>query len=427
MSYMAEQCVIGSLLMDPECMDKVYGILSEEMFTSQVLGRAYREYQKGYDNRYGVTFTVLVQNLSADFPADMVTDVLVGCSNETATSTMIAAHARVVVNDYKARKTRILLNDIQLRADCIDDQIGELIHALEDIKGSNDDNMRTLPDIVTEYSGRYFCERADDGIQFGFPCLDDIVGTMDGGDLVVIGARPAVGKSAFVTTLAHRLALEGKRVGFFNLEMQDKQMYERFAVLQSGISLTRLRRAEKPLGDEGERFRLANQALSGLNNLYIFTGPQRTSGIRTKSRHMGFDVIIVDYLQLIKGEGTYRGNRYAEVGEISHELKLLAMELNIPVIALSQLNRTADEFKEPDMAALREAGDIEQDASLIIEMWTKSKKQRNIKCCKVEKQRQGRTGAVQFRFQGDVMKFTELTEKETEWRDIPEDDDCPFK
>lgn len=427
MSYMAEQCVIGSLLMDPECMDKVYGILSEEMFTSQVLGRAYREYQKGYDNRYGVTFTVLVQNLSADFPADMVTDVLVGCSNETTTSTMITAHARVVVNDYKVRKTRLLLNDIQLRADGIDDQIGELIHVLEDIKGSNDDNMRTLPDIVSEYAGSYFCERSDDGIRFGFPCLDDIVGTMDGGDLVVIGARPAVGKSAFVTALAHRLALEGKRVGFFNLEMQDKQMYERFAVLQSGISLTRLRRAEKPLGDEGERFRLANQALSGLNNLYIFTGPQRTSGIRTKSRHMGFDVIIVDYLQLIKGEGTYRGNRYAEVGEISHELKLLAMELNIPVIALSQLNRTADEFKEPDMAALREAGDIEQDASLIIEMWTKSKKQRNIKCCKVEKQRQGRTGAVQFRFQGDVMKFTELTEKETEWRDIPEDDDCPFK
>lgn len=427
MSYMAEQCVIGSLLMDPECMDKVYGILSEEMFTSQVLGRAYREYQKGYDNRYGVTFTVLVQNLSADFPADMVTDVLVGCSNETITSTMITAHARVVVNDYKMRKTRLLLNDVQLRADGIDDQIGEMIHVLEDIKGSNDDNMRTLPDIVSEYAGSYFCERSDDGIRFGFPCLDDIVGTMDGGDLVVIGARPAVGKSAFVTALAHWLALEGKRVGFFNLEMQDKQMYERFAVLQSGISLTRLRRAEKPLGDEGERFRLANQALSGLNNLYIFTGPQRTSGIRTKSRHMGFDVIIVDYLQLIKGEGTYRGNRYAEVGEISHELKLLAMELNIPVIALSQLNRTADEFKEPDMAALREAGDIEQDASLIIEMWTKSKKQRNIKCCKVEKQRQGRTGAVQFRFQGDVMKFTELTEKETEWRDIPEDDDCPFK
>lgn len=427
MSYLAEQSVIGSLLMDPDSMDKVYGILSEEMFTSPVLGRAYREYQKGYDNRYGVTFTVLVQNLSADFPADMVTDVLVGCSNETITSTMITAHARVVVNDYKMRKTRLLLNDVQLRADGIDDQIGEMIHVLEDIKGSNDDNMRTLPDIVSEYAGSYFCERSDDGIRFGFPCLDDIVGTMDGGDLVVIGARPAVGKSAFVTALAHRLALEGKRVGFFNLEMQDKQMYERFAVLQSGISLTRLRRAEKPLGDEGERFRLANQALSGLNNLYIFTGPQRTSGIRTKSRHMGFDVIIVDYLQLIKGEGTYRGNRYAEVGEISHELKLLAMELNIPVIALSQLNRTADEFKEPDMAALREAGDIEQDASLIIEMWTKSKKQRNIKCCKVEKQRQGRTGAVQFRFQGDVMKFTELTEKETEWRDIPEDDDCPFK
>ena len=176
------------------------------------------------------------------------------------------------------------------------------------------------------------------------------------------------------------MAANGKRVGFYNLEMQEKQVYERFVVAQSGIGLTRLRRAKKFLGDEEERFKKANKTLLERDNIVITTGSKSMSEIRSESRHMGYDVIIIDYLQLLKPDKSYWGNRYAEVGAISKAIKSLAMELNIPIIALSQLNRVSEarETKEPTMAELREAGDIEQDASVIILLWNVSQEDSEI-------------------------------------------------
>ena len=155
------------------------------------------------------------------------------------------------------------------------------------------------------------------------------------------------------------------------------------------------------------------------------------SEIRSESRHMGYDILIIDYLQLLRTDKEYRGNRYAEVGDISKAIKALAMELNIPVIALSQLNRASEvrETKEPTMAELREAGDIEQDASVIILMWNLSQGDQTKKGCKVEKQRQGKTGKIVLNFNGDLMKFEETGEtvKEAQQWAKAADDDCPFK
>ena len=127
---------------------------------------------------------------------------------------------------------------------------------------------------------------------------------------------------------------------------------------------------------------------------------------------MGYDIIIIDYLQLLRADKTYRGNRYAEVGAISKAIKALAMELNIPIIALSQLNRASEMRyeKEPTMSELREAGDIEQDASVIILMWELSQKDKTIKGCKIEKSRQGETGKITLKFNGDLMRFVETND-----------------
>ena len=248
--------------------------------------------------------------------------------------------------------------------------------------------------------------------------------------MIVIGARPAVGKSALVTQITSNLAKQGKRIGFYNLEMQNKQVYERFVVSESGIGLTRLRRAIKFLGDEEERFNKANETLEKAENIVITSGGAKSvSDIRNESRHMDYDIIIIDYMQLLKAETTYRGNRAAEVGEISRAIKNLAMELNIPIIALSQLNRVSEmkETKEPTMAELREAGNIEQDASVIMLMWNIDASDRTKKGCKVEKNRQGNTGKVVMRFNGDLMKFEETNEtvkEASEWKSI--NDDNPF-
>ena len=225
----------------------------------------------------------------------------------------------------------------------------------------------------------------------------------------IIGARPAVGKSAFVTQMTLQFTGQGKRVGFYNLEMQEKQMYERFVVCRSGIGLTRLRRAKRFLGDEQERFREANEYLSG-QEVIINTGGRTVGQIRNESRHMGYDVLIIDYLQLLRSDVKYQ-NRASEVGAISKALKEMAMELNIPVIALSQLNRLSEikENKEPTMAELREAGDIEQDASIIILMWNLSE-DRTKKGLKVDKNRQGELKKIVLEFDGNLMCFLETNE-----------------
>ena len=430
MSYLAEQNVIGSLLLDKNCMSEIYNVLAADMFTSELLGRIYLEFQRGYDNHYDVNTAVLVQKIAADdYPEYIILEEIKKSTMNTITSATVKSYAGVIVNDYKAHRLDNILGTIKVSPNDVDGQIGRIIASLEALQDGKSTTSKTLPEIVRENKDKYFRDNEAAKNYIGFPKLDDLLGGLEGGDVVVIGARPAVGKSAFVTQITSYFAECGKKVGFYNLEMKEKQVYERFVVSQSGIGLTRLRRAKKFLGDEKERFDRANEVLERRNSIVITTGSKSVSEIRAESRHMGYDVIIIDYLQLLKPEREYRGNRYAEVGAISKATKALAMELNIPVIELSQLNRVSEsrETKEPTMAELREAGDIEQDASVIMLMWNLTD-DRVEKGCKIEKQRQGRTGTVVLKFNGDLMRFEETDElsKATEWVKIS-DDDCPFK
>lgn len=432
MSYLAEQNVIGSLLLDKNCMDEIYNVLSVDMFTSELLGRMYLEFQRGYDNRYDVNPAVIVQKLSGDvFQEQLIIDEIKNCTVNTTTSATVKSYADVIVNEYKARRLDNILGAIKVSPNDVNGQIGRIITDLEALQDGKGAASKALPDIVRENKDKYFIDNEAEKTYIGFSKLDDLLGGLEGGDMIVIGARPAVGKSAFVTQITSNLAERGKKVGFYNLEMQEKQVYERFVVSQSCISLTRLRRAKKFLGDEKERFEKANEVLEKRDNIVITTGSKSVSEIRSESRHMGYDIIIIDYLQLLKPDKEYRGNRYAEVGAISKAIKALAMELNIPIIALSQLNRVSEarDTKEPTMAELREAGDIEQDASVIILMWNLSQDDKSKKGCKVEKQRQGQTGSIVLNFNGDLMKFEESgksVKEVQEWKKADEED-CPFK
>lgn len=422
MNLLAEQNVIGSLLLDPESIGKVQG-LEPEMFGSELYGRIYLEFLRGYENGYAVNAVVLAAKIT-DFPADMVQKEIRACLEKTLTSVEIGSYADIVRSEYRAGRLNQILQSVKPEPGSVDQQAGELINDLEALLDGRESQSKTLAEIARENKGRYFKDNEASRIYIGFPGLDDILGGLEGGDMIVIGARPGVGKSAFVTQVTTSLARSGKRVGFYNLEMQEKQVYERFVVAESGIGLTRLRRAVRFLGDEEERFRRANEVLEKEDRIVITTGSKAMSEIRSESRHMGYDVIVIDYLQLLRADKTYRGNRYAEVGAISKAIKALAMELNIPVISLSQLNRVSEarDTKEPTMSELREAGDIEQDASVILLMWNLSRNDPSRKGIKVEKQRQGRTGKLTLRFNGDLMKFEESGES------VEEDgeDDNPF-
>lgn len=430
MSYLAEQNVIGSLLMDNDCMKEIYGLLTPEMFTQPVLGSVFREFQRGYDKRYSVNLAVLEQNLRSDnMPSSILLDEIRQCITATQTSATVRAYARVVENDYKAQVLNSFLSRISVQPGNLDNILRQITEQVDVLRGRKKEMSHTLAEVTQLFKGQYFKEKAVQPIYIGFPTLDDLLGGLEGGDMIVVGARPAVGKSAFVTQITKNLARQGKRIGFFNLEMQTKQVYERFVVSESGIRLTRLRKATHFLGDEKERFDAANRVLEQANNIVITTGSKSIGEIRAESLHMDYDVIIIDYLQLLRADVSYRGNRTAEVGAISKAIKGLAMELNIPIIALSQLNRGSEvrETKEPTMAELREAGDIEQDASVIILMWNVNQDDYSKKGCKIEKNRQGKLGKQVLNFDGDLMKFTESEESlksAGEWRNA--DNGNPF-
>lgn len=422
MSYFAEQNVVGSLLMDGEAIDRIAAFLEPEMFTSELLGRVYLEYLRGYENGYPVNLVTVRERLCGDkMPESVVAESLKECVSVTVTSAQIKSYAEAVRDDYKAAQVGKLLSGTRVTAAGVNEQIGQLLTELEALRDDKAAKAKTLAQIAAEYQNNYFCEHPD-GLKVGLPNLDDMIGGLEGGDIIVIGARPAVGKSALVTQITTNLAEQGKKIGFYNLEMSDKQMYERFVASQSGLGLTRIRRAVKFLGDEEKRFKMANNALAERSNIVISTGAKTVSEIRSESRHMGFDVIVIDYLQLIRSDTFYRGNRVAEVGAISNAIKALAMELNIPIILLSQLNRASEgrETREPSMSELRESGDIEQDASVIILLWNMSEEDRSKKGCKVEKNRQGETGKMELRFDGDKMRFKDAGE----WQESVED--CPF-
>lgn len=430
MSYIAEQQVIGSLLMNQDCMSDIYSLLESDMFTSEILGKIYKEYQRAYDNNYLLDISIIEQKLRSDnFPSELILNEIKVCMALTTTSAMVRQNASVVLNDYKAYRLNNFLNTIKVSPTNLKEQIRAISEELEVLADKKQEKSKTLAEIVKENKGQYFKEREIKPLYLGFPKLDDMIGGLEGGDMIVIGARPGVGKSALVTQITSNLAKQGKRIGFYNLEMQNKQVYERFVVSESGIGLTRLRRAIKFLGDEQKRFDKANEVLEKAENIIITTGSRTVNDIRAESRHMDYDIIIIDYMQLLKADTTYRGNRTAEVGEISRAIKSLAMELNIPIIALSQLNRTSEmkDTKEPTMAELREAGNIEQDASVIMLLWNLSNEDKTKKGCKLEKNRQGITGKVAMQFNGDLMRFEETNETIKESKKWESDNnDNPF-
>lgn len=396
--------------MDQNSISEIYSMIEPNMFTSPFLGRVYHEFQKGYDNRYDVNLVVLEQKMrSEEYPSSEIVSEIQEILSQTLTSATIKADAEVVVSDYKSRRLNEFLNTVKVTPNNLNEQIRLISEELDVLRGAKRTKSQTLAEIAKENKDKYFRESDAPKTYIGFDKIDDILGGLEGGDMIVIGARPGVGKSALVTQITSNLAKQGKRIGFYNLEMQSKQVYERFVVSESGIGLTRLRRAKRFLGDEKERFDRANDILEKAENIVITTGSKSVGEVRNESRHMNYDVIIIDYLQLLKADTSYRGNRYAEVGAISKAIKALAMELNIPIIALSQINRVSEmkDTKEPTMSELREAGDIEQDASIIILLWNTDTDDKSKKGCKVEKNRQGTTGKVAMNFNGDLMKFEE--------------------
>lgn len=407
----AEIGVIGCVLIDNDSMYKVYNKLKPEMFSTEFCQDAFAEMLAMYDRGENINAVSLSQTLeNHKWEPEIIVSELKECISVTPVSTAIKSYADAVIKDWRARETKSLFQRVSLRPCDIDNSIAEVLTKLEEIQENKTVHSKTMKQIVAENRGNYFNEHVGEGlIKTGFYRTDDCFGGLEGGDVTVIGARPGVGKSAIVTQMIGQMAEKGYNIGYYNLEMNESQVYERFVSRMSEIGLTRVRRAKTFLGGEQEAFEKANDKLSGYN-ITISTGAKSVSEIRAECRHQRYDVIVIDYLQLIKADRRF-GNRASEVGDISKAIKALAMELHVPIIVLSQLNRISEmrETKEPTMAELRESGDVEQDASNIILLWNLDEDGK-YKGWKIEKQRQGIHLKEVLQFDGDHMRFIERTE-----------------
>lgn len=406
-----EREIIGNLILDPDAINEVYGILKPEMFVEDFYRAAYKEILVMFDTGITVNANELAHRLeNTIFDADTIRNALVDAVNENESVVAIRQSADILIREFQTEQVKKMFNT-PLLASNIDDTIGSLITQLEALREGKNSTSKSLADIVDENKDKYFNDNNEikKNCKTGLWNLDDVLGGLSGGDIYVIGARPAVGKSALATQILTNVARKGKKVGYFNLEMVEKQVYERLLARQSKIGITRIKNAVAFLNDEEKSFNDANDELKKLN-IVVSTGNKSDADIKAECRHQEFDLIVIDYLQLVTSS-RYAENRRVEVGMVSRSLKNLAMELNVPIIILSQLNRKSenDSSKEPTMADLKESGDIEQDASVVMLMWNLADdpNYRSFKGFKVEKNRQGDLARYPMTFQGDVMDFTE--------------------
>lgn len=399
----AERQLIGSLLIDNSRYEDV-SFLKAEMFNDFLLGDIFWIISESESEVNPLMIASRLKNgiTSETAIVDLVHE-LVNEHDGSISDTFVAGR---IFSEYKARKLNEMMDHMEVNYQNVDSMLEEFT-ALADTfnRAERKTEVVTISEL-TKLKDTYFTPKNEKRIKVGIEEVDKAIGGFDNGDTTLLAARPAVGKSAFALQFARKFGRDGIKTGYFNLEMGQKQIYERSIASASGIDMNRIRLGTNFLNNEKADFERGNATLQKETNVYVIPGTQSLKDIRATQKKYGFEVIIIDYLQLIKTEK--RSSRSTEVGDISRGLKAIAQDFNIHVIALSQLNRVSEQNKdkEPSMSELRESGDLEQDASTIIMMWNCNRDDTSEKMIKVEKSRNGTNDRVKLYFDGKHMTFS---------------------
>lgn len=403
----AERQIIGSLLLDSSRIDEMH-LINSEMFIDSVLGKIFSIYE--HSDGKEINQLVIVPQIKSDVLSEQdAVNFLAKLVSEHDSGISDKCCVNAINDEYRKRKFDEFINHTSLNRQNIDKTLVEFQQVIDGLQKKDEESKAKSLSELTQYQNEYFVEKNRKHFNLGFTKLDKAIGGIDDGDIVIIAARPAVGKSAFALQMIRKFGKDGYRVGYFNLEMSEKQIYERSVASASGIDMTRIRLATAFLNDEKEKFIHGNEQLKDERNVFIVSGTQSINSIRNAQKKAKYDVLVIDYLQLIQSTGK-RNNRVSEVGDISRGLKAIATDFHIPVIALSQLNRASEmnKDKEPSMSELRESGDIEQDASVILMLWNPNINDACEKKIKVEKSRNGYTDRETLYFDGKHMTFSTL-------------------
>ena len=404
-----EYKVIGSLLTDNKFIKYYYGKLTPEMFEIPVCREAYTQCIRLYDSGKPINITELKKSLEGSYDNETIAMFFKRCIDNSIYADSEARSLQSAIFDrYRAVELKSLCNSLTYLPKNVNEEIIAINKATENLIKGSELKGHSLEQITNKYKD-YYGKEHPPGIKTGIYALDELLVSLEKGDMTVIGARPAVGKSALATQIIMSNAEKGYRVGYFNLEMTEKQIFERIVARYSKIGLLRLRKALQFIGDEQKKYNEAIERIKNYKNLIIYSGSFTTNDIKMHCKNQDFDLVVIDYLQLVKANKSYN-NRVSEVGDVSKGIKALAMELKTPVIALSQLNRTKNATDEPTISDLRESGDIEQDASNVMLMWNIDEAG-TVKGLKIEKNRQSVLGKVALSFEGSEMEFKAITHK----------------
>lgn len=425
----AETAVLGSILIDNQVLNKIGDILIPESF---------------YDLRHALLYENIIELYKENKPVDVLTltsllkkgnklrqaggsSYLTDIISSVPTSANVETYANIVKESYirrklisyaaktdeNARKEDLPLDDI------LNELEGGLFSLTVDSSARDFYDSQTLLDIQMQRADEYAKNPgALRGLASGLKGVDDILGGFHKSDLIILAARPSVGKSAFTFDIARNIAVnEKKSIAIFSLEMPAVQVIERILAQQIQVDLWNIRMG-KMTDDDYSRYAEGASKLAESKIFIDDTAGINVMQLRSKTRKLmiehGLDLIVIDYLQLMQGSSK-SDNRAQEISEISRALKILARELNIPIIALSQLNRAVEnrDSKIPQLSDLRESGSIEQDADLVMflsrELSTDEIADNNNEDIRVDlyvaKHRNGPLGKVKLSFRGRQQKY----------------------
>lgn len=426
----SEQAVLGGLMLDPEALDSVADMISEEMFYRRDHQHIFRAIKEMSEKGKPFDAVTLGDWFEANGFSEEVDGgaYLVDLASTVPSAANIKAYAEIVRDKALRRaliqtSTTITNNVYEQDGREINDLLAEAEQAVFAIsetgtKGTSpvvriNDALREAFSIL-QY--RYEADGNLTGIPTGYPDLDEMTAGLQPSDLIILAARPSMGKTTLALEIAQHAALKAnKAVAVFSMEMSSSQLALRMISSIGRISAQRLRTGKL----EDEDWMRCTEAIRAIKEHKIFiddtpslSPDQLRSRARRLKREHNLGLIVIDYLQLMKVPGNSE-NRATEISEISRSLKALAKELNLPVIALSQLNRSLETRadKRPVMADLRESGAIEQDADVIMfiyrdEYYDKDSPDKGIAEVIIGKQRNGPTGAVRLRFHGEYTSFS---------------------
>ena len=436
----AEKALLGSILLNNKILDDVADKLKPEFF---------------YDPRHQVIYSLMLQlwaqnkpidvifllnavegsNLAKDLGQSQVIDkeFLLELISKSSLSSIPEETAKIVKDKHLLRTIIETSDDLKILAlnknTAPDDILDAAQKKLYEISMDNvDKNFVSIKEILVNTFERisYLRERKEEvrGVPTGFTDLDKILNGFQNSDLIILAARPSMGKTALALEMAKRIALNNKvGVALFSLEMSKDQLVDRLLSSVSGIEMYKIRTGKFTDEESNTEFMKLGSAIGELDQAPIWIDDSgglnilelRSKARRLKSRH-NIGVLIIDYLQLMNGGASrYAGNRVQEVSDISRGLKMLARELNIPIIALSQLSRSVDsrDDKRPMLSDLRESGSIEQDADVVLfvhreEMYNKETKKKGIADITISKHRNGSTGQIELAWVGRLATFENL-------------------